>query len=575
MFACFTFRQIFTNTGAVKGVFIAILLSGCSADTDNGSTTKTTTLVPPANENITRRTGQNTSAQSSAEISTAAEGVAQVKLDNHSYNAEAVIPPQCYTKHESQYNPCQVCHQTYPFNSRPNAMEDGSLQREYAFSDFGATNRWSNLFEDRSARIQAISDNEILDWINTDNYSPLINHLKANENWRGPIPDLKNLHLGAKAFDELGFAKDGSRWVAFNYKPVPSTFWPTNGSTDDVMIRLPEQFSKASCSGNDYSHDAYIANLSLLEMAIKDLASINTPPIDETAICEDINFDGVLSTVTQIQRREFYVGDANDEKVHVMLYPVGTEFLHSVRYVGLNDSHQVVVPARMKELRYMKKQRFLTKASLLSAYGNEHQEKIDENLPNYVYREDRGSTNDFGWQLLGFIEAKEGHLRMQNREETLFCMGCHSTIGTTIDQTFAFARKVPGAKGWGYINLHDLEDAPTKGKTEGEYLSYMRDVGGGDEFRQNQEMREKWFDDDGNLLTNAVKAADVYTLITPSPRRALDLNKAYLTIVQDQDFIHGRDANLTPAVNVYRNVDENTPTLPAEKSREYDLRLDW
>ena len=164
---------------------------------------------------------------------------------------------------------------------------------------------------------------------------------------------------------------------------------------------------------------------------------------------------------------------------------------------------------------------------------------------------------------------------MQNREETLFCMGCHSTIGTTIDQTFAFARKVPGAKGWGYINLHDLADAPTNGKTEGEYLSYMRDVGGGDEFRQNQEMREKWFDDDGNLLTNAVKAADVYTLITPSPRRALDLNKAYLTIVQDQDFIHGRDANLTPAVNVYRNVDENTPTLPAEKSREYDLRLHW
>lgn len=551
------------------GTVAFALLTACDAGD------QTLVSVPEANEGVTLTSHTATSTDSNNTALTGEEGAAQVTLHNQSYNAEAVIPPQCYTKHESQYNPCQVCHQSYPFNSRPNVMDDGELQREYAFSDFGATNRWSNLFEDRSSRIQAISDEDILQWINTDNYSPLIRHLQSLENWRGPIPKLQNLQFGANAFDAQGFAKDGSRWVAFNYKPVPSTFWPTNGSTDDVMIRLPEDFSTSNCSNAQYSRDIYLANLSLLEMAIKDLASISTPPIDETELCEDINFDGVLSTVTQMQRREYYLGAASNVAVHKMLYPEGTEFLHSVRYIGLDDNHQIVVPARMKELRYMKKQRFLTAASLLSAYGNEHQEKIDENLPNYVYREDRGSTNDFGWQLLGFIEAKEGHLRIQNREETLFCMGCHSTIGTTIDQTFAFARKVPGAKGWGYINLHELEDAPSKGKTEGEYLSYMRDVGGGDEFRQNQEMRHKWFDDDGNLLTNAIKAADVYTLITPSPRRALDLNKAYYTIVQDQDFIHGRDANLTPAVNVYQEVDESTPRLPAEKSQAYDLRLAW
>lgn len=563
-----TLKKIIASISITAASLVTFLsLNACEADTQVQAT------VPLANEGFT--TSQAIPPNMAKSISVSSAGAARVRSHNQSYNAEAVIPSQCYTKHESQYNPCQVCHQSYPFNSRPNAMDDGELQREYAFSDFGATNRWSNLFEDRSSRIQAISDEDILQWINTDNYSPLIRHLQSLENWRGPIPKLQNLQLGANAFDAQGFAKDGSRWVAFNYKPVPSTFWPTNGSTDDVMIRLPEKFSTSNCSNAQYSRDTYLANLSLLEMAIKDLASISTPPIDETALCEDINFDGVLSTVTQMQRREYYFGAASDVSVHKMLYPEGTEFLHSVRYIGLDDNHQIVVPARMKELRYMKKQRFLTAASLLSAYGNEHQEKIDENLPNYVYREDRGSTNDFGWQLLGFIEAKEGHLRIQNREETLFCMGCHSTIGTTIDQTFAFARKVPGAKGWGYINLHELEDAPSKGKTEGEYLSYMRDVGGGDEFRQNQEMRHKWFDDDGNLLTNAIKATDVYTLITPSPRRALDLNKAYYTIVQDQDFIHGRDANLTPAVNVYQEVDESTPRLPAEKSQAYDLRLAW
>ena len=49
---------------------------------------------------------------------------------------------------------------------------------------------------------------------------------------------IENLQLGAGAFDEQGFALDGSHLVSFNYKPLPSAFWPTNGSTDDVMVRL-------------------------------------------------------------------------------------------------------------------------------------------------------------------------------------------------------------------------------------------------------------------------------------------------------------------------------------------------
>jgi hypothetical protein len=30
------------------------------------------------------------------------------------YNKESPIPPQCYTKHENEFNPCMTCHQTYP-----------------------------------------------------------------------------------------------------------------------------------------------------------------------------------------------------------------------------------------------------------------------------------------------------------------------------------------------------------------------------------------------------------------------------------------------------------------------------
>ena len=47
-------------------------------------------------------------------------------------------------------------------------------------------------------------------------------------------------------FDDEGFdhAPDGTPtgWRAFAYMPLPSTFWPANGSTDDVLIRLPEAY---------------------------------------------------------------------------------------------------------------------------------------------------------------------------------------------------------------------------------------------------------------------------------------------------------------------------------------------
>ncbi|CAA6826789.1 MAG: Unknown protein [uncultured Thiotrichaceae bacterium] len=119
-------------------------------------------------------------------------------------------------------------------------------------------------------------------------------------------------------------------------------------------------------------------------------------------------------------------------------------------------------------------------------------------------------------------------------------------------------------------NTKNMPDAPNENSELGigEIEHYLRVVGGGDEFRENAEMKAKYFNADGTLNTEAIRAADVYELISPSPRRALDLNKAYMTIVKDQDFIHGRDANLKPANNVYRRINEDVPVLPQEKTQK-------
>jgi len=488
-------------------------------------------------------------------------------------NREAVIPPQCYTRFSGKFNPCYTCHQTYDDRGRPNQMRDGHLQAAYNFSDAGLTNNWSNLFLDRSKTIASIDDEVIQDYVNSENYTDLVPRLEA-KGWEGWLPDLENLHLAGEAFDEQGFAKDGSGWVAFNYKPLPSTFWPTNGSTDDVMLRLPTAFQQTA--GGTSSRDVYLANLAAVEMAIKDLDEITTPPIDEAAVGIDLDGDGTQTTATSMRRPSHYVGGASDVELVNMLYPEGIQFLHSVRYVGVGDDDSIHVPLRMKELRYMQKIRFLNPAQLRTIYGNEHQNKIDELLPTYVNAGDRGLDGGMGWLVQGFIEDKVGELRPQTFEEKTFCMGCHGSIGATIDQTFAFPRKVTGAEGWGYIDLKDMVDAPNIGEIKGEILTYLERVGGGNEFRENPEMRRRWFDGHGKVDVDKVQAADVYELTTPSPERALALNKAYKAIVEEQSYIFGRDAVLQPLTNVFETIDDaKAPTLPEAYRAVWDIRLDW
>lgn len=181
---------------------------------------------------------------------------------NEVYNPESVIPPQCYTKTNGKNNPCYACHQSYDKSeNRPNQMGDGTLQGNYEFSDVGLTNSWKNLFVDRRELIADISDKAILDYIGEDNYTA------STENGLPAEMQIKQLSYPDEAFGEHGIANDGSGWVAYNYKPFPSTFWPTNGSTGDAMIRLPAAFQQRQ---GEYSEDVYLANLTLLEMALKD-----------------------------------------------------------------------------------------------------------------------------------------------------------------------------------------------------------------------------------------------------------------------------------------------------------------
>jgi hypothetical protein len=489
---------------------------------------------------------------------------------NEVYNPESVIPPQCYTKTDGVNNPCYACHQSYDMSEkRPNQMGDGTLQGNYEFSDVGLTNSWKNLFIDRRSLIANIDDATIKAYVEQDNYSASLATDTLPEYMR-----IENLSQAERAFDERGFAKDGSGWVSYNYKPFPSTFWPTNGSTGDAMIRLPKAFQQLNGKDNQA---VYIVNLSLVEMALKALDTITIAPINEKLINVDLDNDGQLSEqVTQLTRLSHYIGDANAIPLAHMLYPEDTEFLHTVRYIGVDEQGNIFNAPRMKEVRYMKKHMFRSRESLASAYYAEEKDKHFEKLPQTRYLGESGIDNGFGWTINGFIEDEKGELRAQHDQELAFCNGCHKTVGSTFDQTFSFARKVPGKQGWGYINLHDIEDVPNINEEKGEFLTYMERVGGGDEFRQNAEMLAKWFDEKGMVKADELnKAKSVYDIITPSAERAYALNKAYLTIVKEQSYLFGRDATLTEATNVLSTIDAEQPPLKPEHRFKWDMRLDW
>jgi hypothetical protein len=502
-------------------------------------------------------------------------------------NREASVPAMCYTKTGGTHNPCWVCHTT---SHGSNPLADSALQEEYAFSDTAKTNHWKNLFSGRAAEIAAISDGEILSYIRQDNYAPLRRALTLQKSgsggaqaYEGYVPDL-DLDQG---FDGDGFAKDGSHWRAIRYKPFPGSFWPTNGSTDDVFIRLPQAFRSAP--DGQASREMYIVNLAILEAVIA--ADPRAPdaaidrevePLDESIAGWDFDGDGVLTKgATRIRKLPgHYAGQAKAVRVRRYVYPEGVEFLHSVRYV--DPDHPALRSARMKELRYSRKVKELDNWANLRAYEKEANEKDEGNLPVYTGSPLSGLRNSFGWQLQGFIEDAEGRLRLQTEEEHRFCMGCHSGIGVTVDQTFAFPRKVPGKDGFRHQDLRGIPDVPQAGHNEPETLVYFRRNGAGDELRENREILDRFFP--GGTLAGAevLRAApggdrDLAFLVAPSRERAILLNKAYRALVRSQRFDLGRDALTEPAANVHAGIENESTGLGQTKQVFHDgrMQLDW
>ncbi|WP_163996797.1 hypothetical protein [Pyxidicoccus caerfyrddinensis] len=481
-------------------------------------------------------------------------------------NREAPIPSMCYTKTEGASNPCWTCHTG---GVGDNVMGDEALQAEYAFSDVGQTNQWTNLFTDRSAAQADLSDDEVLEYIRQDNYAPLRAALLGLPGgFKGWVPDLDL----ARGFDDDGFARDGSGWRAVRYKPFLGTFWPTNGSTDDVFIRLPAAFQQ-DAEGRP-SREMYRLNLAILEAAmtvdpaLTDVTQAvrRVEPVDERVGGVDLDGDGVLgSSVEQVRGLPArYVGGAAKVAVRQYFYPRGTEFLHTVRYV--DPDAPTLLSARMKEVRYSRKDEEHEGLRVRGFYAEEQEKKLQGRLPVFPGNPELGLVNEFGWRLQGFIEDARGRLRVQTMEEHAFCMGCHTNLGVTVDQTFGFPRKVPGREGWRHQDLRGLPDVPQAGHAKPEVLTYFERVKGGDEFRANDELLSRFFPH-GTLDETSVRRAakggdrDLAWLVTPSRERALALGRAYMALVREQGFTKGRDTLLAPPKNVLARVENGSTRL--------------
>jgi hypothetical protein len=319
----------------------------------------------------------------------------------------------------------------------------------------------------------------------------------------------------------------------------------------------------------------YEINLAVVEALIS-RRDVPIEPADEADLGVDLDLDGALGRAARVAfdgasfgSRMHYVGRARAHEADGQfplspgLFPLGTEFLHSVRYLDVTDDGTVTMAARMKELRYAKKTRWLSPADLKAKAASEAVEQAESatGARDVLWEFDRGVYNGQGWLLQGFIEAADGTLRPQSYEESAYCVGCHGGIGATADGMFAFARKLgaeSAARGWFHWTQHDLRGLPEPRRVDGqgEYALYLRENGAGDELRENAEVRAKFFDGRGHLRPEqlALLKKDVSVLLVPSPARALDLDRAYRAIVVEQSFWRGRDTTLTPAANVYSEV---------------------
>ncbi len=504
----------------------------------------------------------------------------------------AYITSMCYTKTKDKItnvvsNPCYSCHTK---GKIPNYFNDTNLQEEYNFPLEVKKNPFSNLFKERSEAVSKMEDNAILQYIRESNYFDSDGNISLAtalpQEWEGYRPDCYY------NFDDEGMDRtptgEYTLWRAYRYYPFLGTFWPTNGSTDDVLIRLGSIFSEDENRHFDLA--VYRLNLAIVEALVKQKTITLPQSVDETLYEVDLNQNGLFDRASEIVLSTYdkmsYVGAAKTAliqgKVHLAqgLFPEGTEFLHSVRYVDWNDrQNHIVMSKRMKELRYAKKESWRTYSDIERAANAEFQEALITGSDNAVVASFRGDyehglKNGLGWIYQGFIEDKKGNLRPQTHEETIGCMGCHSHLGSTTDSIFSFNRKLDGVHkteydfGWNHWTqkgLKGLKEQKITYKKFGEkyeYSFYLQNNHSGNEFRNNDEVQEKFFDENVSIKPDMLKKLhqDISLLLFPSKERALSLNKGYKAMVEEQSYIYGRDANVKTMKNVYREIEEGQTT---------------
>lgn len=510
------------------------------------------------------------------------------------HNKTAYIPPQCYTKTRDAsgalHNPCYVCHTQ---SRRPNFINDQDLQQAYLFPLYARTNPWRSLFKERQQDIAA-DDQAIIDYVRTDNYFapdgtihiaeklrqvPSAWDYNDNGQWDGYVPD------AYFSFDQAGFdhRPDGSYtgWRAFAYYPFPGSFWPTNGSTDDVLIRLPASFQ--TNSKGEFDLAVYQTNLAIVEALLKE-RDITIEPVDERLMgVVDLDDNGKIGTAKKIRyawaplKKQYmwYVGKALEEQkagirhLAAGLFPEGTEFLHTVRYVDVDQQGNNRLSPRMKEVRYARKNYWVNYADLERNAAQEIKEDYDfpDRLHTIRGNSETGISNDQGWIFAGFIEDAQGGLRPQSYQELNYCYGCHGHIGATRDGIFSFQRKLDGRlpqHGWFHWTQHGLQGIPERIRSDGEpeYSYYLKQNHAGDEFRANREIIDKFFDRQGAPVAEmfARLRNDISVLLFASPQRALQLNRSYQLIVREQRFDEGRDTLISPPANVHRKLAEDEST---------------
>ena len=491
------------------------------------------------------------------------------------------IPAQCYTNPVADNgaiaNPCYACHTA---SIRPNVLNDFDVQLEYAFPDTALHNPWANLFKDNSQHIAKISDQAILAYVRQDNYLDADGNIRlkqrlktqaaifdANDNgqWDGYQPDIYF------NFDQQGYDRDPkgnfTGWRSYAYYPMPGSFMPTNGATDDVSIRLAKAFQQDS--RGQFNQKIYTINLAIVEALIRE-QNVAIEPVDENTLGLDLDKDGQLGMANQVtydwaplkQRFMSYVGQAAIEqkqgKVHLAakLFPEGTEFVHSVRYLDIDNNKQVTMAARMKELRYAIKRNWVNYYGLEVIVAAEIKERHD--FPSRT-KTLRGSAEEGmqlaqGWVYQGFIEDKQGELRPQTYQEHASCTGCHSGSGVLMDTNISFYRKLPtssfqqGWYHWQQKSMHGIPEPKRASDGEYEYSYYLKNNPTGDEFRANNEVKQRFFDEQGQPRKEMFEKlhGDISVLMLPSSERAIALNKAYKVLVDEQSFIHGKAPLLAP-----------------------------